>query len=132
MVNCAEFELEPSGARTVIVAVPAGNVSVAGIWAISWLLLPNDVGRLLPFHCTAELETKPEPFTVSVNADPFHAVVCGEILVTVGPAFEPGADPPPHAVKKQLKKNVRVATPNGGFARICSPPDNSEHCPEFF
>ena len=51
-------------------AVPADAISAAVIAAVTCVLLTNIVVRLDPFHCTLEVLTKWEPFTVSVNAAP--------------------------------------------------------------
>ena len=42
------------------------------------------VVRGVPFHCTAELLTKPEPLTVSQKSEPLAVALPGERLVIVG------------------------------------------------
>src|SRR5512145_3229450 len=70
IVNDSAFETPPSGLATVTSAVPAVAMSAAAIAAVSWLALPNVVGRPLPFHRTLAPLTKFAPVTVSVNPDP--------------------------------------------------------------
>src|SRR6185436_6618450 len=55
-----------AGLTTVTVAVPAAAKSLAGIVAISCVLLTKAVGRGLLFQRTSELATKFDPLTVSV------------------------------------------------------------------
>jgi len=59
-------------------------MSLAGMATVSWVLLTNVVVRLLPFHCAVDVVTKPEPFTVKVNAGPPAATVEGETEVMLG------------------------------------------------
>ena len=54
----------------MMLAVPALKISVAVIAACKLLLETKVVGRVLPFHCTVEVDTKPVPVTFSVNAVP--------------------------------------------------------------
>jgi hypothetical protein len=65
-------EVPPPGVGfvTVMEAVPVAAMSVAGIAAVRRELLTKVVGRGLPFQFTTEVETKPVPFTVSVNPGP--------------------------------------------------------------
>jgi hypothetical protein len=80
MVKVAEFERPPPGAglNTVTVAAPAVSISGAGIWAVMRLLLTNAVVRLLPLHCTTEVGTKFDPFTIRVNPAPPFNVIAGD------------------------------------------------------
>jgi len=86
--------------KTETVAVPGNAVSVAGIKAVSWLVLTKVVGRAAPFQYTmqwltakpftVESFTKFVPFTVSVMPAALQygveacEVVDAEIEVTVG------------------------------------------------
>src|SRR5580704_779906 len=56
-------------------------MSEAGIEASSWFALTNVVRRALPSKLTTALGAKPPPFTVSVNAGPFVATICGDMEV---------------------------------------------------
>ena len=47
-------------------------------------LLTNVVARLLPFHCTVELEMKFEPFTVRANPALPAVTLEGESELTLG------------------------------------------------
>ena len=62
-------EVPPPGAglTTVTEDVPADAMSVAGIVAVSCAAFTNTVVRFDPFHCTCEVLTKFEPFTVKIN-----------------------------------------------------------------
>jgi hypothetical protein len=66
------FEMRPPGLglTTVTEAVLALAMSDAGMLAFNCELLTNVVSRAPPFQCTTEPETKPVPFTVSVNPAP--------------------------------------------------------------
>src|SRR5215472_5300693 len=112
-VNVAALELPPPGAglTTVTATLPAEARSAAPMLALSWLLLTNVVVRLLPPHCTVELDKKLEPFTVSVNANAPAGALVGEIELTlgtglgvgvgagvgVGPGVAPDPEPQPAA-----------------------------------
>jgi hypothetical protein len=61
-------------------------MSVAGIAAVSWVLLTNVVVRFDPFHLIVELETKLEPLTVKVKAGPPAFAELGLILLNTGAA----------------------------------------------
>jgi len=64
IVNVEKLELPPgAGLKTVTAAVPAAEMSLTEIRALSWLLLKKVVGRSLPFQRTTELATKFWPFT---------------------------------------------------------------------
>ena len=63
-------------------------MSPAGMAAVSWVGLTKVVGRLWPLNWTTEPDTKPVPFTVSVNASPPAGTASGLVLVIVG---APGA-----------------------------------------
>jgi hypothetical protein len=70
MAKYAGFDTPPPGPGlvTVSVAVPATATSAAEIVAVNCELFTNVVVRGLPFQFTTDPETKPVPFTVSVNA----------------------------------------------------------------
>ena len=71
---------------TVTEAVPAAAMSLAGIWAVSWVALTKAVVRAAPFHCTPEPLTKLLPVTVSVKAAPPATALLGESVLNVGAA----------------------------------------------
>jgi len=102
-VKVTVFEVPPpdAGLKTATWAGPPVPMSLAGIEALSCMLLTNVVARLLPFHCNTELEMNPEPFTVSVNAAPPAAALLGESDVMEGCG---GADPPHAARQKKMPK----------------------------
>jgi hypothetical protein len=65
-------------------AVPAAAMSAAVTAPVNWVEETYVVVRLDPFHCTTEVETKPAPLIVSVNAAPPAVAVLGLRLVVVG------------------------------------------------
>ncbi len=66
------LEVPPPGAglNTVTEAVPAVAMSAAVIDALNWVEETYVVVRFDPFQRTTELDLKPLPFTVNVNAAP--------------------------------------------------------------
>jgi hypothetical protein len=68
--NVKEPEVPPPGAgfETVTIAVPTEAMSATVISACRLVLETKVVARAVPFHWTAEDETKPVPVTVNVNA----------------------------------------------------------------
>jgi hypothetical protein len=74
----------------VIEAVPAFAMSVARMVAVNWSWVTKWVIRALPFQFTTEPETKPVPFTVSVNPGPPGAAASGTSgWLTYGTGFAP-------------------------------------------
>ena len=75
VANLIRFEVPPPGKGlvTVIVLRPKVATSAALIAEVSCVLEINVVGRAPEFHCTTEVLTNPEPFTVSVK----DALPCG-------------------------------------------------------
>ena len=84
MPNVTAFDAPPPGFVTVICASPPLAMSLAGMDAVSRVLLTKVVGRVAPFHRTTEPETKLLPFTVSVNAGPPTAASAGDSDDNVG------------------------------------------------
>lgn len=99
-----------------MLSVPATKMSSAEIWAESRVPLTKVVGRLPPFHCTSEPDTKPEPFTVNWKAGPSRAALLGEIAAIVGMGLGTGLGaaaepppPPPHPVRNHTHRKARHA-----------------------
>ena len=69
---------------TVIVAVVAAVIRLAGTAAVSWPAFTNVVDNPEPFHCTDAPERNPLPLTVSVNADPPTVALVGFRDVSMG------------------------------------------------
>jgi hypothetical protein len=84
MPNVKAFDAPPPGFVTVICASPPLAMSLAGMEALSCVLLTKVVGRVAPFHRTTEPETKLLPFTVKVNAGPPTAAAAGDSDDNVG------------------------------------------------
>ena len=86
MVNLAEFDvaLPVPGFLTVTFTVPAVVRSVAGICAVTWVLLTKVVTRAELFHLTLAPFTKFEPFTVRVKAAEPTGLLEGESEVMIG------------------------------------------------
>src|SRR6266478_6633870 len=80
IVRAIVLEAPPPGAglNTVTWALPDVAMSLAGMAAVSWVLLTKVVGRSDPFQRTAELEMKFVPLTIRVKADPPPATVDGD------------------------------------------------------
>src|ERR1700688_1658219 len=77
MSKRAGGEVEPPGLATVIIAVPADVISVAGMVTVSCELLTNVVVRGCAFQLATAPETKPVPFIVRVNCPPPAAAFVG-------------------------------------------------------
>src|SRR5882724_6795831 len=86
IVSVTAAEVPPPGAElaTVIETLPDEATSLAGIAAVSCVLLTNVVLRLEPFTRTREPETKLLPLRVSVNAPLPALTLDGEILESEG------------------------------------------------
>src|ERR1039457_5991806 len=82
-VKLAPLEVLPPGLATVMVAVPARAVRLAGPAAVNCVALTNVVDSKDPFHSTADPFTNPVPFTVRVKADPPAVAAFGLRLVMV-------------------------------------------------
>ena len=74
--------------NTVTCTVPAVTRSLAGMAALSWVVLTNVVVRLLPFQRTVEAGTKPLPVTVSVKAGPPWSALLGASDESTGTGLE--------------------------------------------
>jgi hypothetical protein len=95
-----ELEVPPPGAgfKTVIEFVASVEISAAEIWAVSRVLSTKVVCRVLPFHCTVELEIKFVPTTLNTKSAPPGLLLFGDTVTIAGTAFELGGgleDPPP-------------------------------------
>jgi hypothetical protein len=86
IASVAGVETPPPGAglETVMLAVPAAVMSLAGIAAVSWVPLPNVVARSDPFQRTTDPLTKLVPATVRVKAGPPAVTEVGLMLEMVG------------------------------------------------
>src|SRR5215472_9976429 len=86
MVRAREFEVPPPdpGVDTLTWADPALAMSAAATLAWSWVPLTKVVVRLLPFHCTTEVEAKLAPVTMSVKPGLPAVTVLGESDVRAG------------------------------------------------
>jgi hypothetical protein len=83
-VNASVPVDEPSGLTTPMDSVAAEAMSLAGIAAVSWLLLTNVVVRFEPLTRTVAPFTKFEPLAVSVKAGPPAVAELGEIVASDG------------------------------------------------
>jgi hypothetical protein len=86
IVKVWALEVPPPGAgfTTVTWAVPPTAMSAAVIAAVNWVEETYVVVRFDPFQLTVEPETKPVPFTVSVNPAPPAVVEAGLRPVVAG------------------------------------------------
>ena len=69
---------------TVTCAVPATAMSLAGIMAVSCVLLSRVETRRLPFHSTKQGSANPDPRMASANPGPPATAVEGESEVSCG------------------------------------------------
>ena len=76
--------LVPTLVATVILAEPVDAIRFAGTVAANCVELSGVVARVVPFHFTTALESKLEPFTVSVKAEPPTVTDVGLMVVIVG------------------------------------------------
>ncbi len=84
-VNAWAFDVSPDvGLNTVILNVPAVVRSVAGMVAVSCVLLTNGVVLFAPLNCTTEFEKKFVPFTVIVKEASPTVLLDGEMFMVVG------------------------------------------------
>ena len=67
IVNVTAFDVPPHGLTTVIEAVPALAMLLAGTVAVSCIEETNVVINAAPFQFTVEVEMKFVPLTVNVN-----------------------------------------------------------------
>ncbi len=80
------FEVPPPGPgfETMTRKSPATVRSLAGIEAVSSMLLTKIVIRSNPLNRTTDVGTKFVPFTVKGKPEPAAVAVVGEMLVVVG------------------------------------------------
>jgi hypothetical protein len=86
IVNVIEFDAPPPGGGFVTITgtVPPVARSVAGIWAVTLMLLTKVVTRAELFQRTVAPGTKFEPFTVSVKLAEPAVILGGESDVSTG------------------------------------------------
>jgi hypothetical protein len=72
------------GLVTLIHAQPIVATLLAPTFAVSCVALTKLVESGVPFNCTTEPETNPEPFTVNVNEAEPACTNAGEIELTIG------------------------------------------------
>ena len=86
IVNDRLPDVPPPGAGfvTVTVAVPAVAISAAVIAAVNCVALTKVVVLAAPLNFTTEVDTNPDPLTVSVKAAPPAVALVGEREVAVG------------------------------------------------
>ena len=127
--DCATEGPPPGpGLTTVTATVLAELMSPAAIWAVSWVLLTNVVGRATPFHWTIEVLRKFVPVTVSGKAIPPAATLVGASAVIAGTGLFPAGftvnglaadEPPPGAgVKTVTCAAVTVVTSLAGSCAV--------------
>src|SRR5688500_14830737 len=61
IANIRAFESRSPGLQTITLALPPTTIRLADTEAVNWEVLINVVGRVAPFHCTSEPDTKPLP-----------------------------------------------------------------------
>jgi len=84
IVNARPLDTTPF-VLTVTVAVPCAAMRLPSTVPDSWLVLPKNVARGVPFQKIAEFVLNPDPFTVRVKADPPAGAEEGLRLVMLAP-----------------------------------------------
>jgi hypothetical protein len=109
IVNTIADDVPPPGVgfTTVICAVPALAMSLAGIAAVSWELLTYVVFRDAPFQLTVDPVTKPMPLAVSVNPAAPAAAVVGDTEAREGAGFFDRSLPSPSQPATRLRVEAR-------------------------
>ena len=97
MVKLTAFEVPPPGAGlvTVTASVPLEATPVAGMAAVSCVVLTNVVALAVPPKLTTEVVTKFVPLTVSINPALPAAILFGEIALIAGEGLFWTVVPPP-------------------------------------
>jgi hypothetical protein len=125
-VRVTADDVPPPGAglNTVTDRLPAEAMSLAGIAAVSWVLLLKVVVRFEPFTRTTDPDTKLLPFTVSVNAALPAVTVLGKMLVSEGAGFAtltvswPEVPPPGAALTTVIERLPAEAMSLAGIADV--------------
>jgi hypothetical protein len=109
IANVTALEVPPPGVGlvTVILAVPALAMSLAGTCAVSCVALTNVVVSEAPPHLTTELEMKFAPLTVRVKAAPPTVAPVGDTEAIVGAGLFIASDTP-----------AEVPPPGAGFVTV--------------
>jgi hypothetical protein len=112
------------GLKAVTEAVPDAAISEARMDAVNLFALTNVVVWSEPFQRTLELEMKPDPFTVKVNAGPPAPALVGVMEVRTGVGFCAGGGldpppPPPQAAKARATNNPATNPVAVEAARWC-------------
>lgn len=108
------LEPSPPGLDTMMLALPAAEIKLAGTSAVTCVALKNVVASGVPFHCTVAPERKLVPVTVSVKAGLPALAEFGASDVMAGRAGVMGwlkianATGPPPAAKGEPGKGVRA------------------------
>jgi len=124
IVSVKAVEAPPPGAgfAAVIETVPEEATSLAGIAAVSCVLLTKVVLRLEPFTCTRDPFTKFEPFTVSVKVPLPTTTVAGDRLVSDGTGLLTvkvrDALVPPPGVETVTERDPAVASVLAGIVAV--------------
>src|SRR5436190_288154 len=103
MVSVTGVDVVPEhvGFTTVIAAVPALAMRMAGTVAVSCVKETYVVANAVPFQLTVDVETKFVPVTVNVNCGPPGATQVGSMELIVGLALivnVTAPDVPPHGL----------------------------------
>jgi hypothetical protein len=105
------LDVPPPGAGFVTVTDGelAALISAAVIIAVSWVELTKVVVLALPLKFTTELEMKPVPFTVRINATPPAIPPVGVKDVRLGTGLFIGEyPPPPQPTESTIKRKTTM------------------------
>jgi hypothetical protein len=108
MVNVYELEFAPPGLTTVMLALPAEAIKLAGTVAVNWLALTKLVESGVPFHSTVDPDTKFAPLTVRVKEGPPAGALMGLMVLISGPVEE---EPSVNTGARKLTVDPGVKTP---------------------
>jgi hypothetical protein len=137
ILKVTEFELPTNVVKTVMAAVPALAISLAGISAVSLLRLTKVVGRSAPFQRTTDRGVKLPPLTVRVKAGPPASADVGLMLEILGVKSCAGEFAAPRLVSRRYAsasglKRLVIPLPQftgGGTKRIrglSAPPSSTK------
>jgi hypothetical protein len=135
MVNVRALEVPPPGAglNTVTWAVPSVAMSLAGMAAVTFVVLTKVVGRFAPFQRTTEEATKLLPVTVSVKSGPPAVALLGESKVRAGTALTSVAGtrqaPRPWVKAKMFGVPATLVTASASVMTLAKPVTSTAHVP---
>ncbi len=115
IVNVVGADELPPGFVTTTLALPTAAIRLAGTEAVNCVALTNVVASAAVFQYTAEVERKPEPFTVNANAAPpavaddgFRPLITGAGVVAAETVYVTGMTIAPAVPLPVLTRTLAV------------------------